>query len=649
MESATTRYFKPALIAMLFVAVFLLLGGYEHDLLARIEERSLFTYSDGLLKECLRYPAGPLLYVGRFLTQFLYYPWLGALLTTLLLAITARLAVTAFNLHDRFQTAALLISALLLAADMCMGYTVYTVKSQGWFFMGIIGYMITLLSYMLLRKAHGWKAVSAAILWSFIGYLAVGVWALLSSAALIASTATEGFRKGKPAATCTSLILQTAAAVMSPLLCSSLYTTARKCDALLSGLHSIPLEEGYIKMWMPLFLLAILTLLFAVTGTYQSSNRQDRKENPIFTVSVILASIFLVWFFWFRDANFRAEMKMAYAAERDNWRKVTEIHRKTAERFQKADARTYKAMNKALKGIYSEEERVRIAQEFSEKFYGPTRTMVLLKNVAMLRLGTALSEAYSLKDGGKAQKSPQAIHMATQVGMLVYSNYGMYNYSYRWAMENAVEYGWSPTSIRFAAESQILAGNYGAAEKMLGRLDHTLFHRKWASEQRQYINDPEQTGKSSHYGYMVRMGRDDNWLDSDRDAIEHFLMSKLTAEERPANATPEYDTAVLLWALQSQDIPKFWMSLFYWKVSHPGEKLPRYCQEAAYMYCMLEGEKISPELEIDPVVQKQFEQFMQFSQKQNASSAEEARYPIEQKYGRTYFYYYYFIRNLKSL
>ena len=125
------------LVALVVIAGALLI--YESDQLWKVQEKNLFLCSMLYLKEQLVVPGGFLTWVGTWFTQFLYYPWLGVLLLCgwwlLLMFIIKR----AFQIPDRWAIFMLIPIAILLLANMGMGYWIYLLKLRGYFFVATIG------------------------------------------------------------------------------------------------------------------------------------------------------------------------------------------------------------------------------------------------------------------------------------------------------------------------------------------------------------------------------------------------------------------------------------------------------------------------------------------------------------------------------
>ena len=75
--------------------------------------------------------------------------------------------------------------------------------------------------------------------------------------------------------------------------------------------------------------------------------------------------------------------------------------------------------------------------------------------------------------------------------------------------------------------------------------------------------------------------------------------------------------------------------------------MPRNVQEAALLYSSLENRDYS-RLPLDDKVQKNYDSFNRFVQSHPVRDIRESSYPYYQKYGKTFFYFYYFTRNLQT-
>ena len=342
-------------------------------------------------------------------------------------------------------------------------------------------------------------------------------------------------------------------------------------------------------------------------------NKNNDNKPYAFTIQAVTASILviLVLGFWFRDDNFHTELAMSEAVDNYDWQKTVDIFKQATQSHSGSDAKAYEARTRKLSQAKSNDEILDITDQFESRFYEPTRTMVLYRDLALLKLDKALDMAFTMKDGGRAQKSRTQIPMVYQAARQLYFQYGVENMCYRWCMEDIVEHGWSYNTLRYMAEYAIVTKENNMAGKYLDKLSKTLFYRKWAQSRKRLIQD-----------------------------INHFLSSQ------SAQATPEFDRAALLFAMRTQDITSFRQRLVFYLRSNNPDKLPRGVQEAAILYGDLQKDPIG--LPYDKTVKDSYESFKKYVNRHSIRSIKESAYPYYLQFGKTFYYFYYFIRNLQT-
>ena len=97
----------------------------------------------------------------------------------------------------------------------------------------------------------------------------------------------------------------------------------------------------------------------------------------------------------------------------------------------------------------------------------------------------------------------------------VFWRLGMINESLRYAFdtqESLVNNRKSGRWMSRVAECQILNGRYDAAEKYLDILSHSLFYRKWAEDQRQYLRNEEAIADNEVYAYLKSVRYKEDFL-----------------------------------------------------------------------------------------------------------------------------------------
>ena len=117
---------------------------YEKETLFRIQELNLFLPDSTFYHTLSAYPGGTLQWAACFLTQFFYYPAAG---TALLIAVWVCICFvmrSAFRLSPSWSFLPALVPAALLAGIVEMGYFIYYIKLQGYFFTASIGILAAL-------------------------------------------------------------------------------------------------------------------------------------------------------------------------------------------------------------------------------------------------------------------------------------------------------------------------------------------------------------------------------------------------------------------------------------------------------------------------------------------------------------------------
>ena len=109
---------------------------------------------------------------------------------------------------------------------------------------------------------------------------------------------------------------------------------------------------------------------------------------------------------------------------------------------------------------------------------------------------------------------------------------------------------------------------------------------------------------------------------------------------------PIFQEQCLLASLWTKDINTFWYHFYNYIDLHPNAPMPRYYQEAAYLYGWIERRKDLDNMPFDTSVKETFDRFAQSLSNydgQDVKVPREALYPF---FGDTYYYDYYTMSNL---
>jgi hypothetical protein len=310
--------------------------------------------------------------------------------------------------------------------------------------------------------------------------------------------------------------------------------------------------------------------------------------------------------FWYRDYNFEKELEMRRSMEQGDWEGV-----------------------------------LTAATDLEDE---PTRAIVMMKNLALFRLGRQGDEMYHYKTGAKAYNAPMKVNMTQVVGCAIYYHYGQANYCYRWCLEDGVEYGWRADQLKYMTRCALLNGEKNVAKKYIRLLKHTRFHKDWAQKQEQFVLHPEKMKDDKEYSVTQRLLMKEDHLGSDNGLAEMYLMNVLMDIN---TRDPLVQELTLLAALWKKDIGVFWPRFFNYASLHKGEHMPKHYQEAAYLYGHLEHQVDISNMPFDADVVKNYNEFMELAQRCAGMNEEQMKPIFYPKFGKTFYYEYFLIRNQK--
>ena len=115
-------YLFPLIAAILLVV-------FESDVLYALQEQNLFLHTPLFYEQQMVKAGGLLTWIGSYLTQYFYYPMLGAGILCLLWAFFMWLCKRAFRLKNTWLT--LIPVACLVLTITTLGYWIYYLKLPG--------------------------------------------------------------------------------------------------------------------------------------------------------------------------------------------------------------------------------------------------------------------------------------------------------------------------------------------------------------------------------------------------------------------------------------------------------------------------------------------------------------------------------------
>ena len=609
---------------LLVIAIALIV--VESDLLWKIQQYDLFLYSSLFFKQQMVVSGGMLSYIGSFFTQFFYYPWMGTLMLCgwwlLLMWLTKR----TFCIPDRWNIIALIPVAILLTANMTLGYWVYYMSTKGYFFMSTIGTTVAIALMWAFRKLPEklWLKAAFIVIVTLAGYPLMGIYAL--AAALLMGIWT--WRLGKKRtqnAVLTGVALLAIVAI--PLFYYRfVYHQTNLLYIYQTALPYFSVEKTYPNFLIPYYVLAGCYLALVVTfrNVWPEENTKEDKQQkkakkgknvqkeqtskkPLVQWAIQGAMLVVlaagVWHFWYKDANFHHELRMLHCIENADW-----------------------------EGVIAEGQK----QDCE-----PTRSIVMMHNLALSRLGRQCDEMYNFRKGSSRSNTPLPVYMFTVAGKIIYYQYGVMNECHRMCMEEGVYTGWSVELLQYMARTALLSKESQAAKKFVALLRQTLFHDEWADHIEKMIDVPGLIGVDPETGPITHMMHYSNIQSESNNYVEKNLMTMLSKHDAD---DPYFQEQALLATMWTRNPDDFWARFDRYLDLHPNNPVPRIIQEAAYLFGNLQHKDFVNELPFEQSVKDNLQGFMEIMKQYQGSP--QLRSYLYQRYGNTYYFEYFFLKDI---
>lgn len=575
---------------------------YEGDLLWKLQELNLFLSTKLFFQQQLVVPGGLLTWVSTFFQQFLAWPLAGVLLLCgwwlLLMWLTKR----TFRLPPFWASLALIPVGLLLLTVTDMGYWIYVLKLRGHVFAATIGTTtaVSLLWLFRLLPQRFLLQPAFIVAATLVGYPLIGIYGL---AAALLMAAWSWQQRQSAAANTIAALLSVAA---TPLLYYHLvYYQTSLANIYFAGLPLYTVDQEYHAYYLPYYLLALFYMAMAAASDRLAA--PTRLVRPLAAQAAVLAAIVAgVAYFWVKDENFHRELAMLHCIDRQDWEGVV------GEAWQQEDE--------------------------------PTRAIVMMRNLALSRLGRQNTEMYNFKNGSKKYAAPFGMRTMLCVGPLAYYHYGILNYCTRLCMEMGVEFGWRAEYLKLMAKCALLNGEQAQTRKYLGVLSHSLTFCDWARQTRPLVGDSAAIANHTEYGPVTHMLHYADELSSDNGFVERFIMNQLAGSTYRGD--PVFQEQTLLASLWTRSSRQFWYHFYDYIYLHPDDDVPIYYQQAAYLHGKQDKRGNLDALPFRRSVIEGYNRFNQEAPKFNDADIEVARQGLYPIFGQTYYYEYFLMNHL---
>ena len=590
-----------AVLVIAFALIFI-----ESDLLWKIQQHDIFLYTPLFFKQQMVVPGGMLSFLGSFFTQFFYYPWMGVIMLCGWWLLLMWLFKRTFCLPDRWNILALVPVAILLTANMDLGYWVYYMKQQGHFFMPTIGTTAVTALLWAFRKLPEklWLRFGFIVLTTLAGYPLMGVYALAATLLMSVWTWRVGSSRTQNAILTVTALL---AAMAIPLFYYRyMFHQTNILYIYQAAIPDFTVEEAYPAFKIPYYALAACYLAFVATfRSVWPEDTKKRKPAVRWSIQGVFLAVLIagIWHFWYKDDNFRHELRMQRCIEKADWEGVVE--------------------------------------EGKKQDCEPTRAIVMMHNLALSRLRRQCDEMYNFPKGSRRSNTPLPVFMYNVAGKIIYYQYGLMNECHRQCMEEGVALSWNVELLQYLTRTALLGKEPQAARKFVGLLRHTLFYGGWADHMEKLTDSPELLANDPETGPITHMMHYGDIQSVANNAVEKNLMTMLSQLDAD---DPYFQEQAVLAAMWARDSQAFWPRFEKYLNLHPDSAVPRIIQEAAWLFGNLEQLDFIHELPFDNSVKENFKGFIGMM-KQYQGMPQMKSY-LYQSYGNTYYFEYFFLRDI---
>lgn len=602
----------PLLYSIMFVVfAWVFLVEKNADTLFFMQDRGYWNDTMVYFDHCMRMPGGFLSWAGSYLTQYFYYPAVGAAMLIMLWMLSFCLAWQSFHVRMEMTFWIFIPLLALLCTEVHLGYWVYFMKDIDYSFYHSLGFFLALLLSVDYLKKVKYGGYIQMILVAALFYYPLGVYALLATILIGCRMFRDSWRKDWKA-----FILMLALLGIVPLLETSDTTIMRPDECWLFGLKRF--EIGPVRDYSleaPLGWLIVSALIIPTLRKTKDSEVTLLSLAITQTMMLVVAvgGYHIISSRNFTDSNYHAELRMLRAVDEQRWDDAL------------SEARLAKA--------------------------NPSRMMVMYRDIALLNKGELLNRyQYNNRPANPTVMSDSiVVRLCDTTGDFVYYNYGETCFGIRRAIERSMHYGFSYYTLRVLARCALINGEYDNVRKYLRLLEHSTFHKDWARELQPYLEDTTLIASSARFGLVKKLYNDgSSMVGSDDYYVEQTLINKLA---HTATENLEILELALAYCLQSKDMNCFWAQVWQHQNLFPDKPFHPLIQEAMllYHYELKTGpEDIISAYNIDPQLVERYKSFIAKAKeyRQNGMNIDQVGVSLQAMFGDTYWWDYCVLREI---
>lgn len=635
-----------SVVALIAISVYELVIN-NSDMLFMAQGRSLVNNGWVLFHQLTTSPGSVIAWLGCYLTQFFYEPAIGSGILIALWCLLFFMMKKAFRINNTWSFLLLLPLACLLVSIIDTGYWMYYIKHPGYWFRETLGFIATIGIFLIGSRLHKYLIPRCIfiVIAIFAGYLAFGWYALLGAVYLLIDewvTEKKSFRK-----TSIFSVITVIALIATPIIgYNRIFSEIRYEDIYMAGFPAFMADKASsLRCQIPFVLLAVIPLFLLLFSKLQ--NKLTPKG---------------FWVWCYRFAYVAALLGIPHFIDKNNFDDYN-YH---------AECRMYRAVD--------EQRWDDVLMESSNAEGTPTREMVIFNHIALMNKGTMGSQMFTYNNFGqmpyvrdttfvsKLEANAQGemvpvidengqtaqdtlflrVHMVQTAGPLIYYNHAKTNFASRWCIENSVEYGYTYNETKLLLLCALVNSEWDLARKYISILKKSIYYKELA-EKYEPLTVKHNIEDYHEFDYIrelyEHMG---STLDGDNGLCEMYILNYFAnTMNKDSKALQEL---TLNYALIQKDINLFWPRFFLYAQLHQKEEMPRHYQEAAYLYGNLEHQVDITRMPFSKDIPQRYAAFQQTSQQylRQGMSVQQVGEIMKAEFGSTFWWFYFFCRDVKS-
>ena len=572
-------FFLPYLI--LFTGSFVFFGFFADYIEFYQEKLSIFVFSGDYFINYIDQPGSLLVYLGKFLTTFYYYPVSGAAIISLIICLIIYMTSKIISTLSGRES---IMLPLLFGTAFFILQTNYR-----YLLYNSLGVLLQLSFFFLtIRYMKGFFPVILFPFWYWI----TGGFGWLFAILYTIFLARESIRKEWPK-------------IISLFALSFLFVYILKEFLIFQPLKTVMIfpisnEEtgGQFRFFIPVIALAILLpfigkLKISLPSRITRRGLSGKYFYPLLTISLITISSLLC--------------------------------------FDKVQKEYFHSERLFYQGKYDE------LTEFITEHPTTNRLTIFLVNAALCergKLNDMLFHYPQSSDGRSLFLKWEMLGEVLKRGGYFYYTTGMINEAHRWAYENMVMKGVTPEGLKILIKTEIINGNYKVAAKYILILKKTLFYRKEAHEYEKLLFDDKAVESHPELGAKRKEKIVQDFFSiTDNPYVN---LERLLLTDSLNRKAFDYRMAYLM---LTENLKQLAANLN--KLETLGfTKIPVHLEEAA-LVCKISDPLILSKLgnlKINPSTEARFNQFLQTFQLYG-NNLKTAQPTLKQKFGDTFWYY----------